>query len=154
VDATDERLLSRLQRDFPLTERPYLALGQELGLSEQEIIRRVQGLKEAGLIRSISAVFEPARLGLKSALVAAEVEAGRLEEAAGIASSFPEVTHNYAREDTFNLWFTVIAASEERLHEIVRLVEGCAGVRQVAVLPALRKFKLQVQFDFNSGALE
>jgi len=154
MEALDKRLVERLQSDFPLVQRPYLALGKELGLPEAEVIARVEALKKAGLVRSISAVFDPAHLGLRSALIAAQVEPDFLEGAAAVASRFPEVTHNYGRGDTFNLWFTVIAASAGRLREIVRRLKGCAGVRQVVLLPARRKFKLEVQFDLGSGGIE
>ncbi len=153
MDAIDEKLLDRLQRAFPVTKRPWLSLARGLGISEKEAMQRAQALKDAGLVRSISGVFDPIRLGMKAALVAARVEEAHLTEVADAAGRFPEVTHNYAREDIFNLWFTVMAASEARLQEIVRAVGRCPGVEQLIVLPALRKFKLRVQFDFV-GAIE
>ena len=154
MDTIDEQLLNLLQRAFPITEKPYLALGQELGISEQEALERVGKLRAEGLIRSISAVFEPSRLGLKSALVAARVEPDRLEEVAQAVGQFAEVTHNYGRADENNLWFTITAGSEERLREIAAAVGKLPGVKQVAVLPTVRKFKLQVQFDAGAGGNE
>lgn len=154
MDLTDKRLLERLQREFPIVERPYSALAGELALSEQEVIARVQALKETGIIRAVAAVIEPAQLGMKGALVAVKVDLKRLEEVAALASSFPEVTHNYGREDEFNLWFTVVAASQARLEQIVRKVEQAEGVEQIALLPTERKFKLQVQFNLENGASE
>ena len=111
-------------------------------------------LKETGIIRAVAAVIEPAQLGMKGALVAVKVDLKRLEEVAALASSFPEVTHNYGREDEFNLWFTVVAASQARLEQIVRKVEQAEGVEQIALLPTERKFKLQVQFNLENGASE
>ena len=154
MDATDRRLLGRLQQDFPIIERPYRELGREFNLSEEEIIGRVQKLKEAGLIRSINAIFHPARLGFKTVLVALRVMPEYLPEVAEKVNRFPEVTHNYSREDEFNLWFTLVAFSEERVNEIVSMVEKYAGVKQIMLLPTLREFKLKVHFDFDRGATE
>ena len=64
-------------------------------------------------------------------------------------TEIPEVTHNYEREDAYNLWFTVIAETDARLEAILAVVRGCAGVEAVYALPATRTFKLKVDFRFT-----
>jgi siroheme decarboxylase len=154
VDKIDTQLLNLIQRTFPITERPYLALAEELGIVVQEVIDRIRELRANGFIRSISAIFDPAHLNMKSALVAVRIAPNQLEEIAQVISAFPEVTHSYGRDDEFNLWFTITARSDTRLREIVAAVEKLDGAKQVAVLPTLRKFKLQVQFDADAGVGE
>jgi DNA-binding Lrp family transcriptional regulator len=146
MDQFDRQLLDLLQRDFPITDRPYAALGEQVGLVEDEVVRRVQTLKDAGLIRRIGAVFEPSSLGYVSALVAAKVAPQAIERVAEAADAFPEVTHNYEREHAYDLWFAVIAKSEERIQEIVDAVRRIEGVDAIFALPALRRFKIQTRF--------
>ena len=55
MDTTDRRLLDALQMDFPLSPRPYAVIGEQLGLAEEEVGRRVQALRERGVIRRLRA---------------------------------------------------------------------------------------------------
>jgi siroheme decarboxylase len=147
MDALDKKLLNRIQNDFPLVATPFSKLGEDFGLTEAEIIARLSALRDNGTIRSISAVLDPERLGLQSVLVAARVVPEALEAAANTVNALPEVTHNYARDDEFNLWFTITAPSPARIQQIVDAISALAGVERLEVLPALRKFKLYVQFE-------
>ena len=146
MDQLDRQLLDLLQRDFPITDQPYVALGHQLGIHEADVIARVQALTDAGLIRRIGAVFEPSSLGYVSALVAVKVTPSAIERIAIVASGFPEVTHNYERDHAYNLWFTVIAKSERRIREIVETVRQVEGVEAIFALPSLRRFKIQTHF--------
>ena len=39
MDDTDKKLLNILQKEFPLTERPFKAVAEKCGLNEEEVIR-------------------------------------------------------------------------------------------------------------------
>ncbi|MBZ0092177.1 MAG: Lrp/AsnC family transcriptional regulator, partial [Sulfuricellaceae bacterium] len=41
MDDTDRIIVNRLQGGFPICERPFAAVAEALGLSEDELIRRV-----------------------------------------------------------------------------------------------------------------
>ena len=82
-------------------------------------------------------------------LVAARVAPAQLEAVAAAVSDFPEVTHNYERSGVYNLWFTIIAENDSRLAEVLTGVRRCAGVEVVHALPALRTFKIRVDFHFS-----
>ena len=60
-DPINRVLLDRYQRDFPLMAAPYAAIGDDLGLDEEEVIRRFDVLKQAGAISRIGAVIAGAR---------------------------------------------------------------------------------------------
>ena len=53
LDAIDKAILNRIQTDFPIASRPYLALADELDLTEKAVLNRVARLKKAGIIRRI-----------------------------------------------------------------------------------------------------
>ncbi|MDP2959026.1 MAG: AsnC family transcriptional regulator, partial [Longimicrobiales bacterium] len=147
LDATDRELLNLLQTDFPLVERPYAVVGERLGLSEAEVIDRVGRLRSDGLIREISAIFDSGRLGYQSVLVALEVVPARLAEVGPIVSAQPGVSHNYARDHRYNLWFTLTVPPGEGPAERARGIQAEVGVQRALVLPALRRFKIGVNFD-------
>ena len=147
----DKRILDRIQSDFPLVGGPYGLLAEQTGLSQEDAHGTVQGLRRSGVIRRIGASYVPARLGYVTSLVAAEVEPSRIEEAAAHASRYPAVTHNYQRDARINLWFTVIAPSPCHLQEVVASVADAVGVREIHALPALKTFKLRVDFPFGDA---
>jgi len=152
VDDTDRRLLNRIQSDFPLVPRPFGRLGEELGLPEDEVIRRVAALCEDGLIRRIGPVLDPARVGRLGALAAMTVPAGRVESVATTVSQIERVTHNYERAPIhgtcpYNLWFTLTAEAPDALAATLGAVEKATRL-PVVVLPVLRKFKIGVRFSF------
>jgi DNA-binding Lrp family transcriptional regulator len=149
--AIDRELLNFIQINFPRTTRPFEEIGRRLGLSEAEVLNRVQALKAAGVIRRIGGIFASQKMGFASTLVALQVEEARLEEVAAVVSNYDGVTHNYARRHQFNLWFTLVAPSDEELQQILSEVEELPGVVALRNLPAVRVFKIGVNFDLNRG---
>ena len=148
MDDIDRLLLNTIQSDFPIRERPFDTLGQRLGISGDEALNRVRALVEAGMIRKVGASFDTRRLGHVSALVAAKVRPDRLEEAARIVSEYPEVTHNYGRDFEYNLWFTLVCETLDRLDSVIAEIAFRAGIESIHKLPAQRTFKIKVDFEF------
>ena len=107
LDPVDRALLNRIQEDFPLAPQPYAALGQALDRSEDDVLSRLARLRQARVVRQISAIFDTRALGYHSTLVAMRIPPERLEEAAALISEHPGVSHNYARRHEYNLWFTL-----------------------------------------------
>ena len=152
MDAVDKRVLELLQGEYPLCERPYGALAEKAGLSEEELWGRAEKLLSDGVIRRIGASMDSAGLGFSSTLAAVRVEASRVEEAAEVIGGYEEVTHSYVRGDEYNIWFTVIAASAERVGKIVGEIRERLGLEEADVLnlPMKRMFKLDTCFDVQS----
>ena len=44
IDAVDQSLIKMLQGTLPLTENPYQTMGEKLGLTEDEVVQRLQAL--------------------------------------------------------------------------------------------------------------
>jgi siroheme decarboxylase len=151
MDGADTQLCDLIQNEFPVVERPYAALGETLGLSEDDVIARVARLRGDRIIRQISAIFDTRKLGYTSMLVAAKTPPERADEAAGVISSHPGVTHNYQREHDFNIWFTVGVPPTSRLglERTVELLGELAGVDVIRPMPALRFFKIGVDLDMK-----
>ncbi len=144
MDEINKQLITLIQSDFPITDRPYAAIGRQLGISEQEVISRIEEIMKSGEIRRLGASFDSRRLGYTSTLCALHVPREKLEKAVAAINSYHNVTHNYERNHYYNVWFTLIAPSRERIGEILMEIEKAAGVGPVLDLPATRLFKIQV----------
>lgn len=149
MDQTDKKILNRIQSQFPIQSRPFKGLGEELDLSEKEVLERIGKLKEQGYIRHLGPLFDPRAIGYASTLCAMEVPPERIEEAAGIINSYPEVTHNYLRDHQYNIWFTLIAQGQERIEKIIEQIKEKTGVEEILNLPAEHFFKLKVEFNLD-----
>lgn len=146
-DNLDSDLLKILQEEFPLEVKPFKKIASKLGISEAEVIERIKNLKQKGLIRRIGPVFESRKLGFSSALFAVNVCPDKIEKCARFISSFPEVTHNYLRDDTFNIWFTLTCSSEERMEEIVSLIKDKVSPGEIIKLKSIKLYKIKGVFD-------
>jgi DNA-binding Lrp family transcriptional regulator len=147
MDDIDKAILNRIQSDFPITSRPYLTIADELNLTEAEVLERISRLKQMGIIRRIGGNFVPAKLGYVSTLCAAKVPEDKVERFADVVNRFPGVTHNYLRENSFNVWFTFIAPSMEEIEQNLKDIEQETGITEILNLPATRVFKIKAQFD-------
>jgi len=63
-----------------------------------------------------------------------------------VVNRYPGVTHNYLRRHRYNVWFTLIAESEERLNQILEEISGASEVLEILSLPAQEVFKIKVDF--------
>ena len=147
IDDIDRAILNQIQSDFPLTSRPYHTIGQKLGLSEEVVLKSVRRLKEAGIIRRIGGNFTPDKLGFVSTLCAAKVPPDKIKEFAEVVNRYPGVTHNYRRENSFNIWFTFIAPSMEDINANLKQIAKETGVTDILNLPATHVFKIKAEFQ-------
>jgi DNA-binding Lrp family transcriptional regulator len=146
IDAADRRLLNRIQSDFPITARPFRALADDLEMTETEVIDRLARLRRSGVVRRIGGNFVPHKVGFVSTLCAARVPADRLADFAAAVNRHPGVTHNYTRDDDYNVWFTVIAPSREAIAAHLAAIARETGVADILNLPATRVYKIRAQF--------
>jgi DNA-binding Lrp family transcriptional regulator len=147
MDDTDRAILNRIQSDFPLALRPYAAIGEEFGLREEEVLQRLRRLKAKGIIRRIGGNFVPDKLGFVSTLCAARVPEDQVAVFSAVVNAYPGVTHNYQRDNHFNIWFTFIARSMDEITSNLAEISRKTGIIGILNLPATRVFKIKAHFD-------
>jgi len=142
-------LLSLIQKNFPLSSKPFVAIANELGTDEETIIKMIREEKENKIIRQISPIFDTKRLGYSSSLVSFKVRRDDIDKAVEIINSHPGVSHNYEREHTFNIWFTLAVAPDSKLglKKTVELLAEEAEAIDFIMLPTLKLFKIAVKLN-------
>ena len=145
----EEELLYKMQHSFPLTNRPFKVLADELGTTEESVIDTVKRLKDDGIIRQTSAIFDTKKLGYSSSLVAFKIPSNRIEKAAEIINRHPGVSHNYERNHDFNLWFTIATAPDSilGLEDTVKKLAELTNADDYIILPTIKMFKISVKLD-------
>jgi DNA-binding Lrp family transcriptional regulator len=151
LDDVDRKLLNLMQGSFPIAPRPYRHVAELGGVSETEVMSRVQRLLEKRIIRQVTPIFDTRALGYSSMLVAAKVDPEHPHRAAQIINEHPGVSHNYLRNHEFNLWFTIATEPDSKLGldgtlEVLARESGAESVRQ---LPTLKLFKIRMDLEME-----
>ncbi len=152
METLDRNILNNIQAAFPLALRPYRLIGKDVGISEEEAWQRVRVLLKNGIIRLMGGIFDSRRLGYVSTLCAAEVPNTRVPVVAELIQEIDEITHNYLREHPkYNMWFTIIASSQQRIESIISDIQAALGSSGVYSLPAIQVFKIGAIFNLGTN---
>jgi DNA-binding Lrp family transcriptional regulator len=147
MDQLDREILNEIQSDFPIVSRPFLELSKRFGCTEDDILTRIRGLKEKGIIRRIGGNFQSKKLNFTSTLCAARVPKGKLKRFVEVVNRYAGVTHNYLRNHEYNVWFTFIAPDMQTIDLALNEIAEVTGVNDILNLPAIRMFKIKVDFE-------
>ena len=146
MDAVDRAIVNQLQGGFPVCERPYAEAATTLGLTEDQLMQRLDILLENGTLTRFGPMYHAERLGGALTLAAMKVPAQDFERVTGIVNGFPEVAHNYAREHAFNMWFVLATEAPERIEQAIGEIEKATGYR-VYNMPKLEEFYVGLRFE-------
>ncbi|MDC0523107.1 Lrp/AsnC family transcriptional regulator [Nitrosopumilus sp.] len=144
---SDKELLNEIQWTFPLVTRPFDAIAKKFDTTPEIIKEKLNNLKEIGVLRQLSAIFDTRKLGYTSSLVAMEIEHDKLEHVASQINRHPGVSHNYERDHQFNLWFTLAVPPGADLNSELEKFNVLKGIKKVRMLPTLQLFKIGVKLD-------
>ena len=148
MDDLDQQIITQLQMDFPLEANPYQIIAERLDIDLEVLFDRVENLLDLGTIRRIGASVDSRKIGYSSTLAAIRVSSEQVDPASELIDSCPEITHSYLRSNEYNIWFTVIASSQERVKEVLEELRVKLGLEACDVLdlPVLQLFKLDARF--------
>ena len=141
-----EKVLDLIQSGFPVEHDPLTGLSRETNLPADAVRQALLDLRQSGIVRRIGASYASRGLGYVSTLCAMAVSDDRLDEVAAVVSAYPGVTHNYSRENRYNLWFTLITPSTEYRQDVLDRIERATNI-PVLSMPALKTYKLRVDFS-------
>jgi len=145
----DRALIAAIQGGLPLVAKPYAAIAAQLGLTESEIIARLQTLQAAGLIKRMGVVVKHRALGYRAnAMVVWDVPDDQVERIGALLADEACVTLCYQRPRRLPAWrynlFCMIHGRERdsvlrRLEQII----SYHGLQQIphSVLFSGRSFK-------------
>ncbi|UHH24892.1 Lrp/AsnC family transcriptional regulator [Halobacterium noricense] len=149
VDDVDARLIDEYQSGFPIRERPFEVVADDLGVTEADALERVERLHDEGVFRRFGAVLNPPVIG-SSTLAAVRAPADRDDEVADVINGYQQVNHNYRRDHEYNQWFVVTAGSREKRDEILADIEARTGC-EVLNLPMLTDYYIDLEFPVVNG---
>jgi DNA-binding Lrp family transcriptional regulator len=142
-----KQLLNDYQQEFPLSATPYQDIATSLGVTEEAVLAAFDELNQQQFISRIGLVIAPNHIGA-STLVAMAVPDEQLQSVAEIVSLYPEVNHNYERENVFNLWFVLISKDDTHLQTVIEAIELETGFKAMQ-LPLLADYFINLGFEID-----
>jgi len=146
MDAIDRHIVSGLQGGFPVSERPFAAAAERLGLSEADLIERLSALVENGTLSRFGPLYNAEALGGAVTLAAMAVPDDRFEDVAAVVNSFDEVAHNYERDHALNMWFVVAAEDPGRIGAVLDEIAAATAL-EVLDMPKEEEYFLELRLS-------
>lgn len=142
----DKELIRALQKGLPLVPNPFAALGEKLGLSEEEVLSKIHQYQAEGYLRRIAPALRHQRVGYTAnAMVIWRVPLPVIDEAADKLAQYPEVTHCYQRETRenwpYNLYTMIHKHSEEECRKFAARLAEEINVYDYQLLFSTRELK-------------
>ncbi|MBW1764957.1 MAG: Lrp/AsnC family transcriptional regulator [Deltaproteobacteria bacterium] len=146
IDETDKKIIALAQKDIPLEASPYAVMAGQVGISEQEFLKRVQSMIDQGIIRRFGATLWHQEAGFNSnAMVAWVVSDQKVEDIGEIMAGFHEVTHCYQRNPQkdwrFNLYTMVHGDTRDDCYKTAERMSEKTGIREYTILFSTKEFK-------------
>lgn len=105
LDPQDRDIIRASQAGLPLTDRPYAAVAEAAGLSEQDVIARMRALQARGVIRRVALAPNHYRLGMTAnGMTVWDVEDARVAELGTLVGALEFVSHCYERPRALPVW--------------------------------------------------
>lgn len=143
-DVVDRQIIDKLQGDFPLCERPYAAAAERLGITEDELLVRLQRLLDARVLTRFGPMVQIERMGGAFVLAALAVPEARYDEVTALVNALPQVAHNYRREHALNMWFVLATETPAGIAEAVARIEADTGL-PVFAFPKEREYFVEMK---------
>ena len=151
----EKKIIASIQEDMAVTDRPYIKIAQNLGISETELLKNLKDLCDRSVIRRFGATLRHQRTGFTAnAMVAWKVAEDRIDEVGQKMASFKQVSHCYRRNPTdewpYNLYTMVHANDEQSCHATARKMANATSVEDYTLLFSRQELKKTSMVYFPS----
>ncbi len=98
IDAIDRRVIAATQAGLPLTPEPYAEIARQTGLSEAEVIARMQAMRDRGIIRRVALAPNHYALGMvANGMSVWDLDDDRARDLGAKVGALDFVSHCYLR---------------------------------------------------------
>lgn len=149
LDNLDRKLVASIQAGLPLSSQPYVEVGQQIGLSEADVLQRLGRLLDMGVIKRMGVVVRHRELGYRAnAMVVWDVPDEKIDELGNHLRQFEFVTLCYQRprclpQWPYNLFCMIHGQDRDTVLASVQKMITVVGLQQInhEVLFSRRRFK-------------
>lgn len=146
LTAVDRQIIDNLQGEFPICERPYAVVAERMGISEADLLQRLEQLLADKVLTRFGPMYQIERMGGAFVLAALAAPEDRYDEVTALVNALPQVAHNYRREHALNMWFVLATETQGGIAEALVRIERDTGL-PVYAFPKEREFFVEMKLE-------
>ena len=152
MDELKRRLIDEWQGGFPLCERPFAVMAEQLNTDEAVVLQTLQDLLADGTLTRFGPLYQIERMGGAFSLAALQVPETDFERIAAIVNGFPEVAHNYRRDHVLNMWFVLATETSAEIADTVARLEKATKL-PVFNFPKEKEYFIEARFGVGASGV-
>lgn len=146
LEQIDKNIVKRLQEDIPLEKETYKTIAEELGIAEDDLFKRINILRDKGVLRRIGAILYHRKAGFShNAMVVWTVPDNRSEEIGAFMASLPSISHCYKRVTIdnwqYNMYTMIHGQTREECEAVVSAISKQTGINEFKILYSIKELK-------------
>lgn len=146
VTELDKQVIRELQEDLPIEPRPFQAMAERVGLTEDALFDAARSLVERGFMRRMAAILYHRRAGFRAnGMGVWAVPEDDVVEIGERMAAFANVSHCYRRPTypdwPYNVFTMVHGKSVEECEEVLAAISRATGITDYISLYSTREYK-------------
>jgi len=146
LNKIQKEIVKVLQEDLPVTEEPFVEIAENLGISEEFLLKEIKYLSDEGFLRRMGGVLAHRKLGLNfNPMIVIETKSEYIDSLGEKIASFNEVTHCYNRprmkDFPYDLYAMIHCNSEKEAQEIVKKITNDERIISFKLLYSIKEYK-------------
>jgi DNA-binding Lrp family transcriptional regulator len=142
----DKEFIRQLQKDLEVTDRPFLAASQSLGITENQVFEKLKHYEEIGVMRRFAAILRHRDVGfVANGMIVWRVPEQRIEDVGATLGAFPQISHCYQRpvyaDWPYNVFSMVHCKSIAEAESMAKEIQSHIKVDDYRILFSSREFK-------------
>lgn len=144
MDEIDRRIINTLQGELAVCERPFLEAAGRIGITEDELLARIQHLLDTKVLTRVGPLFQIERMGGAFTLAALSAPKERFDDIAAKVNALPQIAHNYERTHELNMWFVIATETPGEIATVIARIEADTGCK-VFNFPKSREYFVEMK---------
>lgn len=154
LDSLDVNIIRKIQDDIPIVQEPYKQIAKEIGISQDELLDKINELRSNGIIRRFGAILNHRNSGFTSnAMVVWNIPIKRIKLVSEIMVKFSSISHCYRRavlkDWPYNIFTMIHGETSEQCEKIVKEISKASEVNDYKILYSVCELKKTSMKYFN-----
>ncbi len=146
LDKLDRNIVKRLQEDISLEKEPFKAIAQDLGITEDDLMERINNLHKKRVMRRLGAILYHRKAGFShNAMAVWVVPDNRSAEVGSFMASLPGISHCYKRvihkDWKYNMYTMIHGKTREECEAVVAFISEQTGIYEYKILFSDKELK-------------